>query len=309
MGFRFRKSKKIGPFRVNVSKSGIGWSVGTKGFRYTKRADGKTQKTYSIPGTGISYVDVKGKNKKSSNINNISSSSNNNFNNNKPKIPFYKRTLFLWFLLIFLPPAGIALMWGTKKYNKKPRIVLSALFAFYSLILYTPTPTDTNNNIAQNNTEIQSENVVDEAENQKLAEEQAAAEEAEKQRIAQEQAAAEEAERQRIAQEQAAAEEAERQRIAQEQAAAEEAERQRIAQEQAAAEEAERQRIAQEQAAAQANQNSQSSQTIGQTVYIAASGEGTKYHSRSSCSNMNGTIELSVDEAISRGYSACKKCH
>lgn len=250
MGFRFRKSKKIGPFRVNVSKSGIGWSVGTKGFRYTKRADGKTQKTYSMPGTGISYVDVKGKNKKSSNINNISSSSNNNFNNNnKPKIPFYKRTLFLWFLLIFLPPAGIALMWGTKKYNKKPRIVLSALFAFYSLILYTPTPTDTDNNIAQNNTAIQSENVVDEAENQKLAEEQAAAEEAEKQRIAQ------------------------------------------------------------EQAAAQANQNSQSSQTIGQTVYIAASGEGTKYHSRSSCSNMNGTIELSVDEAINRGYSACKKCH
>ena len=306
MGFRFRKSKKIGPFRVNISKSGIGWSVGTKGFRYTKRADGKTQKTYSIPRTGISYVDVKGKNKKSSNTNNIISSSNNNFNN-KPKIPFYKRALFLWFLLIFLPPAGIALMWGTKKYNKKPRIVLSALFAFYSLILYTPTPT-TNNNIAQNNTAIQS-NLESEDENKKLAEEQAAAEEAEKQKIAQEQAAAEEAERQRIAQEQAAAEEAERQRIAQEQAAAEEAERQRIAQEQAAAEEAERQRIAQEQAAAQANQNSQSSQAIGQTVYIAASGEGTKYHSRSSCSNMNGTIELSVDEAINRGYSACKKCY
>ena len=291
MGFRFRKSKKIGPFRVNISKSGIGWSVGTKGFRYTKRADGKTQKTYSIPRTGISYVDVKGKNKKSSNTNNIISSSNNNFNN-KPKIPFYKRALFLWFLLIFLPPAGIALMWGTKKYNKKPRIVLSALFAFYSLILYTPTPT-TNNNIAQNNTAIQS-NLESEDENKKLAEEQAAAEEAEKQKIAQEQAAAEEAERQRIAQEQAAAEEAERQRIAQEQAAAEEAERQRIAQ---------------EQAAAQANQNSQSSQAIGQTVYIAASGEGTKYHSRSSCSNMNGTIELSVDEAINRGYSACKKCY
>ena len=44
---------------ANVSKSGIGWSVVTKGFRYTKRADGKTQKTYSISGTGISYVDVK----------------------------------------------------------------------------------------------------------------------------------------------------------------------------------------------------------------------------------------------------------
>lgn len=37
MGFRFRKSKSFGPFRVNLSKSGVGWSFGNKWFRYTKK--------------------------------------------------------------------------------------------------------------------------------------------------------------------------------------------------------------------------------------------------------------------------------
>ncbi|APC82155.1 hypothetical protein NPD12_3738 (plasmid) [Clostridium botulinum] len=56
MGFRFRKSVKIGPFRINFSKSGVGYSVGSKGYRVTKRADGRIQETYSVPGTGVSYV-------------------------------------------------------------------------------------------------------------------------------------------------------------------------------------------------------------------------------------------------------------
>lgn len=56
MGFRFRKSKSFGPFRVNFSKSGIGYSVGGKGFRITKTAKGTIRQTASIPGTGISYV-------------------------------------------------------------------------------------------------------------------------------------------------------------------------------------------------------------------------------------------------------------
>ena len=56
MGFRFRKSLNFGPFRINFSKSGIGYSFGGKGFRVTKTATGKTRTTASIPGTGISYV-------------------------------------------------------------------------------------------------------------------------------------------------------------------------------------------------------------------------------------------------------------
>ena len=64
MGFRFRKSVSFGKgFRVNFSKSGVGWSVGGKGFRYTKKAGGGSRTTSSIPGTGISYSKDYGKNK------------------------------------------------------------------------------------------------------------------------------------------------------------------------------------------------------------------------------------------------------
>ena len=64
MGFRFRKSVKMGPFRINFSKSGVGWSVGGKGYRYTKTANGRTRTTISAPGTGMSYVHETGSKKK-----------------------------------------------------------------------------------------------------------------------------------------------------------------------------------------------------------------------------------------------------
>ena len=41
---------------MTFSKSGIGGSVGVKGFRVTKKAGGGIRTTASIPGTGISYV-------------------------------------------------------------------------------------------------------------------------------------------------------------------------------------------------------------------------------------------------------------
>ena len=56
MGLRFRKSINIGPLRINLSKSGIGFSVGVKGFRVGRSAKGKTTATVSLPGTGLSYV-------------------------------------------------------------------------------------------------------------------------------------------------------------------------------------------------------------------------------------------------------------
>lgn len=56
MGLRFRKSFKVGPFRTTISKSGISTSIGGKGARVTKTANGRTKTTLSIPGTGISHV-------------------------------------------------------------------------------------------------------------------------------------------------------------------------------------------------------------------------------------------------------------
>ena len=60
MGIRFRKSINLGGgFRINLSKSGVGYSWGIPGYRITKTANGRSRKTYSIPGTGVSYVDEK----------------------------------------------------------------------------------------------------------------------------------------------------------------------------------------------------------------------------------------------------------
>lgn len=66
MGFRLRKSINLGGgFKINLSKSGIGYSWGIPGLRFTKMANGKQRTTYSIPGTGLSYIEENGNNKKS----------------------------------------------------------------------------------------------------------------------------------------------------------------------------------------------------------------------------------------------------
>lgn len=73
MGFRVRRSINLGGgFRINVSKSGIGYSWGVPGYRITKTAKGNIRKTYSLPGTGISYVEEtsgREKRKRNSSIN------------------------------------------------------------------------------------------------------------------------------------------------------------------------------------------------------------------------------------------------
>ena len=57
MGLRLRKSIGLGGgLKINLSKSGIGYSWGGKGFRVTKKAKGGFRNTTSIPGTGISYT-------------------------------------------------------------------------------------------------------------------------------------------------------------------------------------------------------------------------------------------------------------
>jgi hypothetical protein len=53
MGFSYRKSMRMGPFRMAASKSGISFSLAGKGARVTKRANGKVQTTLSVPGTGL----------------------------------------------------------------------------------------------------------------------------------------------------------------------------------------------------------------------------------------------------------------
>lgn len=112
MGLRFRKSFNAGPFRINLSKSGVGYSVGTKGFRVTKKAGGGIRTTASIPGTGISYV------KETSSEKSISSpkdspSKNNDAQEREP-MGKPKNTKTELLLCLFLGWAG-----GHKFYRKK----------------------------------------------------------------------------------------------------------------------------------------------------------------------------------------------
>lgn len=55
MGWGFRRSKKVGPFRLSLGKKGLGVSVGVKGARIGVGADGRVRQSISIPGTGLSY--------------------------------------------------------------------------------------------------------------------------------------------------------------------------------------------------------------------------------------------------------------
>ena len=51
---RFSKRIKLGPVRINLSKSGVGLSTGVKGFRVGVNSKGMGYSTLSIPGTGLS---------------------------------------------------------------------------------------------------------------------------------------------------------------------------------------------------------------------------------------------------------------
>ncbi len=55
MGWSFRKSINIGPLRVNLSKSGIGASIGAGGVRRGVTAKGKAYTSINLPGSGLTY--------------------------------------------------------------------------------------------------------------------------------------------------------------------------------------------------------------------------------------------------------------
>ena len=58
MGWRFHKSVNLGGgARMNISKSGVGFSVGGNGFRVAFMPDGRIRRAITIPGTGLSYIE------------------------------------------------------------------------------------------------------------------------------------------------------------------------------------------------------------------------------------------------------------
>lgn len=63
MAWRWRRSLGRGPFRISLSKKGVGWSVGIPGLRYGHTATGKKYVSQGIPGTGLYRIKYFGGNK------------------------------------------------------------------------------------------------------------------------------------------------------------------------------------------------------------------------------------------------------
>lgn len=65
MGFYFRRSRKSLPgVRMNLSKNGVGFSLGTRGARYSISPTGRRTSSIGIPGTGLSYRTYSGAEKR-----------------------------------------------------------------------------------------------------------------------------------------------------------------------------------------------------------------------------------------------------
>lgn len=55
MGWSFRRSRQVGPFRFTLGKRGVGWSIGNGFMRFGVRADGRATSSVGLPGTGLRY--------------------------------------------------------------------------------------------------------------------------------------------------------------------------------------------------------------------------------------------------------------
>lgn len=127
MGLRFNKSIRIGKnFRINLSKSGVGYSYGVKGYRITKTAKGNIRHTANIPNTGISYVKEHNPNK-------------NNSSNEKPPNKSIVKIVLLCILslllLPFVPAIVVTILLKKSRLKKSNKIIFIALSWILNLFL------------------------------------------------------------------------------------------------------------------------------------------------------------------------------
>ena len=61
MSWRFRRVISAGPFRLNLSRRGAGWSVGIPGVRYGRSATGAPYVSVGFPGLGLYWFNHLGR--------------------------------------------------------------------------------------------------------------------------------------------------------------------------------------------------------------------------------------------------------
>lgn len=289
MGIRFRKSKNYGPFRINFSKSGVGFSVGGKGFRYTKMANGRTRKTYSLPGTGISYVEESSKKEKVQNINTNSKDNLNTLKNDKEikkedshTMKFLKKFI-KWSLILFVAMIIIASCTAEDPIAIESITINSEQIISMDVnqdveLTYTISPIGGNSDIKVN---ASSADIEAECYDGKLI---VSTSDTEGSYIISLQSDEVKSNEITI-------------NVVDSVKKAEEERRQ--------AELAEQQR--QEELRQQQLEEQASEEQSEEYVYIPSS--GSKYHSNSSCSNMRNPSKVTKSEAEAQGYDPCKKCY
>ncbi|WP_235828866.1 DNA/RNA non-specific endonuclease [Anaerosacchariphilus polymeriproducens] len=82
----------------------------------------------------------------------------------KTKEKIYNKNWFMWFMLLFLAPVGIFLMWKNKKFNSVVRMILSVSFGFIFFIAIIVGSTD---DTSENKNNLKKE-VVDTSEKNKI---------------------------------------------------------------------------------------------------------------------------------------------
>lgn len=298
MSIRFRKSFKIAPgVKLNLNKRSVGVSVGGNGVHYTVNSNGRKTTTAGIPGTGLYYQNTSYSNSKNSKTANTSSLGNtsssktgqnlnnqysgNSYNspqNNNQNDNSTIHTVIMWFLLIFFPPFGILYMWITQKgYSLKKKRTITAVFCFYTFILFCGVMADTENesnenNIGQSSAVVQEEQTTQEETTQ---EEQASQQEESAEFTNSEN----------------------------------DSETTYFVSDGTSNEPANEEEPQTEEETEEETEAATQPPTTKAEPMVWIDNTGKKYHKNSTCSNMDSPYKVTLSEAQSMGKDACKKCY
>ena len=141
---RFRKRIKIGGINVNLSGSGVGFSVGVPGLRTGISSTGKRYTSYGLPGTGlydVKYHSSKKETETQESVKNESISSQIKNNTLPPELTSSQGCL--WSVVTFIlicckPELGITsfilqLVWYFKFYKKSDKTLALFNNIWYSI--------------------------------------------------------------------------------------------------------------------------------------------------------------------------------
>ena len=90
MGWRWRKSIGFGGARTTITSNGLGFSYGIAGIRVGRSPTGNFWVSFSIPGTGISFIKYLGANNSQTALPATSTTPSANLQNNSPLTPNQK---------------------------------------------------------------------------------------------------------------------------------------------------------------------------------------------------------------------------